>query len=549
MRAERSWTTALVVGVIALASGGWLLDQGVPGGVAESRRLLEEVHNLIADQFVDEISPEDLYQMAIDGMLSELGDPYTDFLSPQDWEDVRYSTTGNYGGLGVRIDQKDGWITIVSVMPNTPAQRQGLVIGDRIIEVEGESAEGWTPDKAVQELRGPKGAPVNIMIARVGAERPLAYQIVRDEIHVVQAQAFMLDHGVGFVQLRGFTREAQEDLVAGIDELLAAGAKSLILDLRTNPGGLLEEGIQVTDLFLPRNAEVVETRSRVPNQNYTYRAPSDEKYPNIPIVVLVNSWSASASEIVAGALQDHDRAVILGVTSFGKGSVQTLYRLSGDNHMKVTTARWYTPAGRSIQRDFKREAQAQVSDLAVSISGEPVEVPEATEDREEFHTDGGRVVYGGGGITPDVVVPVDTLTTDEQEFRRVAMRNGVVVRDAVFRWAVEYVDAGNTVRDGFEVTDAMRNAVFAKLEQEGAKVERDLFDRSLRYMDWLIGTELAGAALGETPQLKRRAQEDGQVLAAIDLLSRADSPASLLALAAKEAESRKDALAGRDGER
>ena len=544
MRAERSWTTALVVGVIALASGGWLLNQGVPGGVAESRRLLEEVHHLISEQFVDEIQPDELYRMAIDGMLSELGDPYTDFLTPEDWEDVRYTTTGNYGGLGVRIDEKDGWITVVAVLPNTPAQRQGLVIGDRIIEVEGESAEGWNPDKAVQVLRGPKGAAVNITIARVGAERPLRYEIVRDEIHVVQALAFMLDHGVGFVQLRGFSRAAQEELVEGIDRLLDEGAASLILDLRTNPGGLLEEGIQVTDLFLERNAEVVETRSRVPNQNYSYRAPSDERYPGIPIVVLVNSWSASASEIVAGALQDHDRAVILGVTTFGKGSVQTLYRLSGDNHMKVTTARWFTPSGRSIQRDYDHEAAARMSDLAVSISGEPVEVPDPDrESRETFQTDGGRVVYGGGGITPDLIIQADTLTTDEQQLRASAMRNGVVVRDAVFRWAVEYVDSGATVREGFTVTEAMRSAVFAKLDEEGAAVERDLFDRSTRFVDFLIGTELAGAALGETPQLKRRAVEDGQVLAAVDLLRRSTDPASLLALAAREAESR-DAVAG-----
>ena len=548
MKAERSWTTALVVGVITLTSGGWLLNQGVPGGLVESRRLLEEVHHLIADQFVDEVAPEDLYKMAIDGLLNELGDPYTNFLDPSEWEDVRYTTTGNYGGLGVRIDDKDGWITVVAVLPNTPAQRQGLVVGDRIIQVEGESAEGWTPDKAIQVLRGPKGAPVDILIARVGAEKPLAYTIVRDEIQVVQAQSFMLDDRIGFVNLRGFTRQAQEELVEGVDRLLEQGATSLILDLRTNPGGLLEEGIQVTDLFLERGSEVVETRSRLANQNYTYRAPSGERYEGLPVVVLVNQWSASASEIVAGALQDHDRAVVVGVTSFGKGSVQTLYRLSGDNHMKVTTARWYTPAGRSIQKEFDREAAMRsMTAAAVSINGEPVEIVEEPEEREEFRTAGGRVVYGGGGITPDLVVRVDTLTTPEQEMRRVAMRNGVVVRDAAFRWAVEYVESGGDVRDGFEPTDEMRDGVFAELEKGAAGVSRELFDESRRYIDWLIAGELTGVALGETAQMKRRALDDAQVAAAVDLLRRADSPAGLIAAATAAAEARA-ALADNEGE-
>jgi len=344
---------------------------------------------------------------------------------------------------------------------------------------------------------------------------------------------------VGFVQLRGFSRQAQEDLVAGLDGLLERGATSLILDLRTNPGGLLEEGIQVTDLFLDRGAEVVETRSRVANQNYTYRAPSGEKYPDLPVIVLVNQWSASASEIVAGALQDHDRAVVVGVTSFGKGSVQTLYKLSGEHHIKVTTARWFTPVGRSIQKEFDREAALRgIAATAIAISGEPVEVAEEPEEREEYVTDGGRTVYGGGGITPDLMVRVDTLTTTEQELRRVAMRNGVVVRDVVFRWAVEFVDDGKTVEDGFAPTARMRDGVFASLQKEGAEVTRELFDGSKRYIDWLIGGELSGVALGEIPQLKRRAEEDAQVAAALELLRAADSPAALIAAATAEAAAR-----------
>ena len=540
MRFERPWTTALVVGVISLTSGGWLLNQGTGVNVVGSERLLEEVHRLISDRFVDEIDPSDLYQMAIDGMLREIGDPYTSFLDRDAWEDIRYSTTGNYGGLGIRIDEKRGWITVVAVLPGTPAEREGLVTGDRIIEVEGESAENWTPDKAVQVLRGPKGSPVNIGIARVGLDQPLRFRIVRDEIHVVQVQSFQLEDGVGYVKLNGFSREAQEELVEAIDALVAQGSKSIVLDLRVNPGGLLEEGIAVTDLFLDRGLEVVQTRSRLPDQNYTYRAPSPQRYEGMPLVVLVNEWSASASEIVAGALQDHDRALIVGTMTFGKGSVQTLYGLSGGNHIKITTARWYTPAGRSIQRDFDHDgAMRDLVANAVTVSGEPVAVPEPDDtEREVFRTDGGRSVYGGGGITPDVVVMPDTLTAYEQAFRREVVTAGVVPRDAAFRWAVKWAQDHPNLRKGFRVTETMRDGYFDQLVEEGATLERDLFDRSAGYVDWLLGVHVAGAALGEVAQQEARLVRDSQVREALRLLGQADTPEALLSLVATEMDQR-----------
>jgi carboxyl-terminal processing protease len=534
MRFERPWTTALVVGVISLTSGGWLLNQGTGVNVVESERLLDEVHRLISDRFVDQIEPGDLYQMAIDGMLREIGDPYTSFLDRDAWEDIRYSTTGNYGGLGIRIGEKNGWITVVAVLPGTPAEREGLVVGDRIIEVEGESAENWTPDKAVQILRGPKGSPVNIGIARVGLDQPLRFRIVRDEIHVVQVQSFPLEDGIGYVKLNGFSREAQEELVDAIDGLLAQRSKSIVLDLRLNPGGLLEEGIAVTDLFLDRGLEVVETRSRLPDQNYTYRAPSPQRYEGVPLVVLVNEWSASASEIVAGALQDHDRALIVGTMTFGKGSVQTVYGLSGGNHIKITTARWYTPVGRSIQKDFDHDgAMRNLVASAVTVSGEPVAIPESDDvEREGFLTDAGRTVYGGGGITPDVVVMPDTLTTHEQGLRRAIVTAGVVPRDAAFRWAVKWAQDHPNLRKGFRVTGAMRDGYYDRLSEEGATVERDLFDRSLGYVDWLLGVELAGAALNEVAQQEARLARDSQVWEALRLLRQAETPEALLSLVA-----------------
>ncbi len=538
MKPQRSWIPALVVAVISLASGGWLLQQsGQSGqGVVDKARLFEEVHRLVSDRYVDETHPADLYQMAIDGMLRELGDPYTSMLTPEEWENLQLSTTGNYGGLGIRIESKDGWITVVGVLPNTPAERRGLVTGDRIIEVEGESAEKWTTTRAVQVLRGPEGSEVTVTVARVGVDRPLRFTIARAAIHVDAVKSFMLDDRVGFVRVDQFSREARDELQEAIDGLLEQGARSVVLDLRQNPGGLLEEGIAMADLFLPRGAEVVATRSRLSDQNQVYRAPTGEVYPDLPLVILVNDYSASASEIVAGALQDHDRALIVGTPTFGKGSVQTLYGLSGGNHLKITTAKWYTPAGRSIQKEGQHGGNlSDVIAEAVSMDGEPISVAVDTTDREVFRTDRGRVVYGGGGITPDLIVTPDTLTTREQLFRSSVVKSGVSLADAAFQWAVEWSRDRADLPPDFQVTAAMRDAFYRHLTEQGADVERDLFDDSSNFVDVLLGREIANASFGEIGRLRHGLRRDLQVRRALALLHDADTPEALFALAQREA--------------
>ncbi|UCG75447.1 MAG: S41 family peptidase [Gemmatimonadota bacterium] len=536
MRLRRRWVTPLAVALIALVSGGWLLQQGTAREDAYAQsRLLDEVLRLISERYVEETDPAELYRMAIEGLLAELGDPYTDFLDREEWQDLQLSTTGNYGGLGIRIDEQDGWITVVSVLPNTPAERRGLMTGDRIVEVGGESAEGWSTTDAVQILRGPKGSVVELVVVRPGVERLIELAIERDEIHVISVKSFMLDDGVGFVRLEQFSREARGELQAAIDALQGAGASSIILDLRGNPGGLLEEGIAVADLFLPRGVEVVETRSRNTSENQGFTAPSGEAYPGLPIVVLVGPYSASASEIVAGALQDHDRALIIGTTTFGKGLVQTLYPLSGGNYLKMTTARWYTPSGRTIQKPFRDGALELLAGGAISMEGDPVHVADALENRETFYTDAGRVVYGGGGITPDIVVMPDTLTTAEQRFREVLAESDLALRDATFRFSVHWVRDHPDLGEDFEVTPAIRQAFYQFLTvDEEAGVARDLYDDAAGWVDWELGIRLAQAAFGEEASLKRTLRRQPQVSKAVALLRQTDTPQGLLALAASE---------------
>ena len=471
--------------------------------------------------------------MAVDGLLTELGDPYTDFLDRDEWKDLQLSTTGNYGGLGIRIDEQDGWITVVAVLPNTPAEKRGLITGDRIVEVDGESAEGWSTNDAVQVLRGPKGSAVQLLVMRPGVDRPIEVEIERDEIHVVSVKSFMVDDDVGFVRLEQFSRAARGEVQSAIDQLLSQGAESFILDLRSNPGGLLEEGIAVADLFLPRGVEVVETRSRNKSENQAYGAPSAEQYPGLPLVVLVNPYSASASEIVAGALQDHDRGLIIGTTTFGKGLVQTLYPLSGGNYLKMTTARWFTPSGRSIQKPFRTDFAALAGE-ANSMEGDPVHVVDVT-DRETFYTDAGRIVYGGGGITPDITVMPDTLTSTEQIFREELAESELALRDATFRFSVQWVHDHPDLREDFEITPAIRDAFYNFIVQEkGVEVDRDLFDDAAGWIDWELGIRIAQSAFGEEASLKRTLRRQPQVTKAIALLRQTNTPQDLFALAASE---------------
>ena len=534
MRFRRTWLSPLAVALIALVSGGWLLQQGTANEDAYTQsKLLDEVLRLVAERYVEETEPAELYRMAIDGLLTELGDPYTDFLDRDEWKDLQLSTTGNYGGLGIRIDEQDGWITVVAVLPNTPAEKRGLITGDRIVEVDGESAEGWSTNDAVQVLRGPKGSAVQLLVMRPGVDRPIEVEIERDEIHVVSVKSFMVDDDVGFVRLEQFSRAARGEVQSAIDQLLSQGAESFILDLRSNPGGLLEEGIAVADLFLPRGVEVVETRSRNKSENQAYGAPSAEQYPGLPLVVLVNPYSASASEIVAGALQDHDRGLIIGTTTFGKGLVQTLYPLSGGNYLKMTTARWFTPSGRSIQKPFRTDFAA-LAGRAISMEGDPVHVVDVT-DRETFYTDAGRIVYGGGGITPDITVMPDTLTSTEQIFREELAESELALRDATFRFSVQWVHDHPDLREDFEITPAIRDAFYNFIVQEkGVEVDRDLFDDAAGWIDWELGIRIAQSAFGEEASLKRTLRRQPQVTKAIALLRQTDTPQDLFALAASE---------------
>lgn len=529
MKIKRTLMAPVIVAGLAMATGGWFLQRGVgeERNIYANARLFEDVLRFVSDNFVDAKQPGELYQMAIDGMLLELGDPHTALMPAQDYERLRMQTQGEYGGIGIQIDRRGGWITVIAPLPGTPGARAGLQAGDQIIEVEGESTRDWDTDMAVSQLRGPRGSKVRIVIARPGVEETIPLEITREEIQIQAVpSSYMLDGNVGYVEMISFAETSTDELRRAIQQLQADGARGVILDLRRNPGGLLEQGATVADLFLNRGQVIVETKGRASNQNHRMAARTADQFEGLPIVVLVEPSSASASEIVAGALQDHDRALVLGRTTYGKGSVQTLFPLSGQNWLKVTTARWYTPVGRSIQKPYGID------------SVHPTELDEGaaaamdTLDRPEYRTDSGRIVYGGGGIHPDLVIMPDTLTSTERAYRQAVIRRAGEWPAARTAMAVEIIRANPELPRNFTVTPAMRDTYYRMLQQRGVVMEREVYDAAARIVDQEIIREVTYSKWGEAAASQRMSAQDTQVQTAADLLRRANSPESLFRLAA-----------------
>ena len=524
------WKPALI-GLIAILSGGWLLQQGAQGNVYLKMRMFQDIVRTVSDRYVDPVDPSELYDLAIDGLLEQLGDPHSNLLRPEDYSELRLQTTGNYGGLGIRIDQKDNWITVVQTLPKTPADRAGLRPGDRLIDVNGESMRGWKSDQAVQVLRGPKGSSVDLTIMRVGVSQPIPVRIVRDAIHVQYVMGFMYDEGIGYIRHQQFSENSAEDIRRLVSELSDQGMEALVFDLRGNPGGLLEEGVGVSDLFLESGSEVVETRSRIADQNDEYFASKPPIKPELPVIVLVNGYSASASEIVAGAWQDHDRALVVGTQTYGKGSVQTLYPMAGGNYLKLTTAKWYTPSGRSIHREYGHGALALRSESGpASIEGQSASL--MTESVQEiYYTDSGREVFGGGGITPDLVARLDTLTTVERRFRDELGEQLAAYSDAMFRFAVEYTNRHPELQPDFVIGPATLGELYDWLSESDIEVSRDLFDGSARLLSRELGIQLATVAFDEVESSRRRLVLDNQMQTAAALLREGRTQQQLFALA------------------
>lgn len=519
--------------VVAVTTGGWFLQQGVrrEQNVYFQARLFEEVVDRITSDYVDDIERNSLYPLAIEGMLEGLGDPNTSYLTASEYENLRIRTQGDYGGVGLHIGEYDGFVTVIAPISGTPGARAGLRRGDQFVEIDGQDAAGWDAERAAEVLRGRPGTDVEVKVLRVGVEQPVSFTLTRERIQLKSVPfALALENGIAYVPLRVVSETSSDELIAALDSLAEQGSvEGIVLDLRGNPGGLLEQGIAVSDLFLPDGAAIVETRGRGARQSRTFEAEEAGRYRLTPIAVLVDEASASASEIIAGALQDHDRAIVVGMPTFGKGSVQTLFRLNGGSVLRLTTARWYTPVGRSIEKRHDETAEQDDPIRTLTLEGR-LTAPPSLEDRPVVRSHGGRILYAGGGITPDVLVMADTLTTVEQRAVRLIDRHAGEFERVLFDFGLRVARERLSLEEDFTVTDRDLNELYDSLGEVRDLVGRADFRAASRFVRHALERQIAAQKWGEAAEFRRRMPYDHQLRAALDLLGQADSPDALFRL-------------------
>ncbi len=503
---------------VACITGGWFLQReiGLGGDVYQQARLFENVLAHVRDYHVDSIGEAELYRKATDGMLTQLRDPYAALLSGKDLEKHVERTTGDYAGIGLLVDARNGWVTVVTPMADSPAERAGIRPGDRLFEVDGMSAADWTLDRAVQAMRGTLGSPIDIAIQREAAAEPLRYRLVRERIHQrAVPTGLLLSDSIGYLSMTMVREHAAKELESEVERLVDLGMRVLLLDLRANPGGLRDEAVDIADMFLDPREEILVSRGRAPGDNHRWSDYRPQRWPGLPVVVLVSGGTASAAEIIAGALQDHDRALIAGDTTYGKGIVQTVFTLSNEVALRLTTARWFTPSGRSIQ--------APALD---SVMGHEASPPSAAT-----YSSGGRRLLSSGGLVPDVVLGADTLTSPEAIFAQSLGTRIPVFRDVLTAYALELKKAGKVGSEDFEVTPEMRAEVQRRLAGRGVAVADSVFEGGTRIVEQQLGFEIARYTFGPVAERRRRASTDPQVQRAVELVRGTTSPQALLGLA------------------
>ena len=514
------WTITAAVALGAFVTGGWF-SMGMSSAEADrfqQARLFERVLNLVRDYYVDSLPEPELYRDAAYGLVASLNDPYSTLLLEDDLDRAQERTTGDYGGIGARIDVRNGWVTVVSTLPDTPAERAGIRTGDRIVSVEGESTRGWSVGRAVNTLRGEVGTWVGVGIARVGQEEPFDVSLRRSRVHQrAVAGGVTLADGVGYVSVAAVRASSASELGSEVGQLYAKGIRGLILDLRGNPGGIRNEAVLAAEFFLDSSDLILITRGRTEADNLLFVDSVPQPWPDLSIIVLVDGGSISAAEILAGALQDHDRALILGQTTFGKGLVQTQFHFGKGAALRITTARWFTPSGRSIQRASVDIPHDEAAADTAAASG--------------YFSSAGRELSGGGGIIPDVVVVGDSLSDGERLLVNTLEPHFSRYRDVIAAMAFEAKRRAAITDESFVVSRAQLDEVHGRLATFGIPVADSIWAGGQTLVACHLGYEIARYVFGNAAELKRRLADDGQVRRAVELLQRSQSREDLFKLA------------------
>ena len=532
MRIKQVPAAAVVVVLSALAGG--VFGSQV---VQTQERVNERYHmfltalQAVQQNYVVKVEDTDLVYGSIDGMLRTL-DPHSNFLDPRLYQQMRERQEGRYPGIGITILRIDGAITVTSLFEGSPAYRAGIRRNDIIAKVGEEDASDWETEDVVKRVRGPKGTTVNISIRRPGVDKLINLTVERDEIHITTVRtAFMIAAGTGYVRLQDFSETTNEELGNALEKLKSEGMQRLMLDLRDNPGGPLDQAIAVSNRFLKQGKLIVYTRGRVPNSDEDYHAVEQGAYTDVPLIVLVNRNSASASEIVSGAMQDHDRGLVVGETTFGKALVQGVYTLRNKSGLALTTGRYYTPVGRLIQRPWDGSFDEY---LTYSARDQKQREHDASELKYTF---AGRKVYSGGGIEPDrfVAGPVEGFNPARTS-RMLAQRGAFVA------FAERFTKEGDTrpgaqsaathkVAQGWQVTDAMVQEFKEFLVTERVRVDEAAFKADAAFIKAMIRFEVDAELFGIEEARRNLVKVDPQAQSALGYF---DEAKQLLTLSAKK---------------
>jgi len=523
-RGPRALTMAVAVVVASAVLGGFFGGRVLArqGSLDEQYDTFTTALAAIETTYVGDTDSEQLVYRAIGGMLQTL-DPHSSFMDPRSYAELRERQEGRYYGLGISINVIDGGITVMNLFEGSPAYRQGIRRGDVIARIDGQDAIGITSLEAVNLLRGPKGSTVMVSLRRRGYEELIDLEVERDEITIPTVEgAFMIDDAVGFVRLGDFSETSSAELREALAKLDDLGMERLVLDIRDNPGGPLDQAIRVSNEFLPQGDLIVYTRGRVQNSDQDYHARVDGDHVDVPMVVLTNRNSASASEIVSGAIQDHDRGLIVGETTFGKALVQSIYRVSQDAGLALTTARYYTPSGRLIQRPWD---DAFDEYLTYSLRDQE---PSPRDISERRFTDSGREVFGGGGVEPDhfMAGPIDGF--DPSPFGRL-----LAARQEFAFFAEHFSAVGDTrieaagherelVAPGFEVDEVMMADFRAQLESRGLEIDAEGWAVDAEFITAKIHFEIDLALFGVEEARRNLTSRDPQAQFALTLFDEAE---------------------------
>lgn len=511
MRVQPGLAVVLSLAASAVV-GGWLGPRVATAQdpVADRYRVYTAALAAIERQYVEPVESDQLVYGSITGMLQTL-DPHSNFMDPRSYKQMRERQEGRYFGLGITIQAVPDGITAVRVFEGSPAHAKGIRRGDVIAEIEGQSTKGWTSDDAVGKLRGPKGTFVNIGIRRKGLDDLIPMAVMRDQVSIPSLSAvFMIDDQTGYVGITDFAERTDDDLGTALESLTRKGMKRLVLDLRGNPGGQLDQAIRISNRFLPKGAMVVYTRGRVANSDEDYRATDDPGYATLPMITLVNRSSASASEIVSGALQDHDRALIIGETTFGKALVQSVFRVSGGAGLALTTARYYTPSGRLIQRPWDGTFDEYLT-YTMKDQSERAKSPDQLK-----YTVGGRKVYSGGGVDPDERFEGPTEGFNPTRFGRSLFNRGLFAAFAEPYFYENDTRPGSKspsfkyVKRGFDVDDAMVAAFRAFAVSRNTVIDEEAWSKDLPFIRAMIRFEIDQAVFDIATARQRLIQADPQ---------------------------------------